>query len=177
MQYAVCPGCDNPIQIIGLYRLPANVRDPFGRHLCHDTQGLAPDDPVSREDCDYFKPRPHKKIDRKPHLDKQARKILACLIEKFDHVITIFQQETGISPDPKLLDHMLDTYRRERGYLYMGATMLNVPWIFAYMTDSQSLVFQHVKDNPELVEAIEAHVPDAEVQDGQIRPKKADSVR
>lgn len=55
--------------------------------------------------------------------------------------------------------------------------MLNVPWIFAYMTDSRSLVFQHVKDNPELVEAIEAHVPDAEVQDGQIRPKKADSLR
>ena len=172
MQYAVCPECDNPIQIIGLYRLPANVKAPYGRHLCHNADGVAQDDAPSREDCGYFKPQLRKKTDRKPRLDKRGRKILACLIEEFDHVITVFQQVTGISPGPKLLERMLDTYRRERGYLYMGATMLNVPWIFAYMTDSQSLVFQHIKHNPELVEAVEAHVPDAEIRDGRIRPKK-----
>jgi hypothetical protein len=32
-QYAVCPRCDNPIRIIGLYKRLENTPKPFGRHL------------------------------------------------------------------------------------------------------------------------------------------------
>ena len=67
---------------------------------------------------------------------------------------------------------MLDTYRRERGYLYTGATILNMPWVFAYMSDSQPLEYQHVQDNLELIDAIQEHASDARIENGQIVHRK-----
>lgn len=54
---------------------------------------------------------------------------------------------------------MLQRYKGERGYLYTGATLRNVPWIFAYMSDATRLFGQKVIGNAELVKAIAAEVP------------------
>lgn len=75
-QFAVCPACDNPIQIIGLYRLPKGVSRPYGKHATKSVPGLATLNPETRDACPYFKPRPFKKTDRRPKLDDHARKIL-----------------------------------------------------------------------------------------------------
>jgi len=68
---------------------------------------------------------------RKAVLDPVPRKILETLIDQFDHVVYLLQKETGIQFSPELLKQMLETYRSARGYLYYGATLQNVPWIFA----------------------------------------------
>lgn len=41
--YAVCPECDNPIQLIGLLRRQQDSlpRRPYGRHVGHDVPGVA----------------------------------------------------------------------------------------------------------------------------------------
>lgn len=36
-EFAVCPVCDNPIQIIGIYKKLENTDKPYGRHYNHDT--------------------------------------------------------------------------------------------------------------------------------------------
>lgn len=33
--FAVCPACDNPIQILGLYKKLANTDKPYGKHYNH----------------------------------------------------------------------------------------------------------------------------------------------
>ncbi|HFP6618499.1 TPA: hypothetical protein ACHJ3L_006367, partial [Pseudomonas aeruginosa] len=63
--FAVCPACDNPVQIIGLYHLPANVARPYGRHYARSVRDLAEADEEARENCPYFKPRVHQKTERK----------------------------------------------------------------------------------------------------------------
>lgn len=61
----------------------------------------------------------------------------------------------------------------ERGYLYTGATLRNVPWIFAYMSDATRLFGQKVSGNAELVKAIAAEVPGAEISStGRLESKK-----
>lgn len=67
-QFAVCPACDNPVQLVGLYELPPNVKNPFGKHATKSIRGIAPFDSEARNDCPYFKPRQHKKTERKPGL-------------------------------------------------------------------------------------------------------------
>lgn len=44
--YAVCPLCDNPIQIVGLFRRQeeSRARRPYGRHHRGDVPGLGRDD-------------------------------------------------------------------------------------------------------------------------------------
>ncbi|MBK1674733.1 hypothetical protein CKO35_15825 [Ectothiorhodospira shaposhnikovii] len=164
VQFAVCPACDNPIQIIGLYHLPPRVNRPFGRHLATGGEDLAPHDPEARENCPFFKPRPHQKTDRKQRLDGLPLKILQTLMTQFDRVVYLIQKETGLVFSTAMLRKMLDTYRAEKGYLYTGATLTNIPWVFAYMTDSQPLFMQKITSEA-LRNAVRSHVPAASITD------------
>lgn len=47
-QFAVCPACDNPVQLVGLYELPPNVKNPFGKHATKSIRGIAPFDSEAR---------------------------------------------------------------------------------------------------------------------------------
>ena len=172
-QFAVCPACDNPIQIIGLYRLPKSVSQPYGRHAGESIPRLARLDPASREACPYFKPRRYQKTDRKPCFDDQARKILQLLIDQFDRVVYLLGKQTGIWLTRKRLEDMLDTYRQMKGFMYMGATLINVPWIFAYMSNSFPLFYQKISDNPALAQAVSRSVPQAHIDErGRLTARK-----
>ncbi|WP_414041273.1 hypothetical protein ACJU26_04120 [Acidithiobacillus sp. M4-SHS-6] len=168
VQYAVCPACDNPIQIIGLYRLLERIHQPFGRHTGAAIRGLAELDPEERDNCPYFKPRPREKRARRKGLNPVSRKILGTLIEQFDRVVYLLRKQTGINFSQKLLRKMLETYRAERGYLYTGATLLNIPWVFAYMSDSQPIVGQYLRKDADadLMRAIRDMVPGVHISDG-----------
>lgn len=169
VQYAVCPVCDNPIQIIGLYRLPKHVRAPFGKHACKTIPDLAADDEAARERCPYFKPRQHDQHARKTTEDTQSQKILEILITQFDRVEYILRKQTGIRFSRAKLKSMLETYRETRGHLYTGATVINVPWIFAYMSNATALFKQHVSNNEALTEAVVQKVGGAQVGvDGRV---------
>lgn len=163
-QFAVCPACDNPIQLIGLYRLPPGVKHPFGKHTTHAVPGLANIDDEAREGCPYFKPRKHNKSDRKQRFEGVPRKVIELLVDQFDRVEYILRRQTGIKFSQRALRHMLRSYDGERGHLYMGATLRNVPWIFAYMSDSTGLYGQVIK-NEAMRSAILAHVPNATFDD------------
>ncbi|MCB1733674.1 MAG: hypothetical protein H6981_01370 [Gammaproteobacteria bacterium] len=162
--YAVCPGCDNPIQIIGLYKLPKGVTRPYARHANHSVPGLADLDVERRACCcPYYQPRPHHPASRRARLDGVARKILTTLIEQFDRVVYLLEKDTGVRFSRQHLRKMLTTYRYWQGYLYTGATLTNVPWIFAYMSNAQSLFNQRVDADSDLGKAILAGVPDANI--------------
>ncbi|HBO3826025.1 TPA: hypothetical protein L4T19_006382 [Pseudomonas aeruginosa] len=175
--FAVFPACDNPVQIIGLYHLPANVARPYGRHYARSVRDLAEADEEARENCPYFKPRVHQKTERKASVNGTPLKILKILIEQFDRVIYLLRKELGVNISQNLAIRMLEQYRRERGYLYTGATLTNIPWIFAYMADSQSLFGQLLLDD-DLVKAVSAEVPAASVDKyGRVSSKVDESGR
>lgn len=154
-QYAVCPNCDNPIAIIGLYTFSSDKK-PFGKHMPHAVAGIADSqfDEEDKANCFLFKPRKqYQQTDRKLKLDKLSEKALKLLINHFDQVIYILQKETGINFSKKLVTNMLQDYVANRGYLYSGIGPLNAPWTFAYMTNSHSLYRQFITDQG-LIEAI-----------------------
>ena len=162
-QFAVCPACDNPIQLVGLYQLPENVKNPYGKHTMSGVRGIAPLDTEARDNCPYFKPRQHQKTDRKARFDGVPRKIIKLLIEQFDRVVYILEKQTQVVLSPKALRGMLERYKGEQGFLYTGATLRNVPWIFAYMSDATPLFAQKVSGNDELTKAILTRVLEAKI--------------
>lgn len=162
-QFAVCPACDNPVQLVGLYELPANVKKPFGKHTVAGVLGVASLDVEARDNCPYYQPRQHKQTARKSRFDGIPRKIVALLIEQFDRVVYVLEKQTQVVLSLNALRGMLGRYKGEAGYLYTGATLRNVPWVFAYMSDATPLFAQKVKGNTELTDAIGVHVPEAEV--------------
>lgn len=40
-QYAVCPACDNPVQLIGLYRINKQTPYPYAKHHTQSLAGIA----------------------------------------------------------------------------------------------------------------------------------------
>jgi len=164
-QFAVCPACDNPIQLIGLYELPANVDKPFGKHTISGIPGLAPSDPEARENCPYLNPRQHDRAARRERFDGIPRKILMLLIEQFDRVVYVIEKQTDVVFSSNTLKGMLERYKGERGYMYTGATLRNVPWIFAYLSDATDLFAQKVVDNVALSNAILERASEARIDE------------
>jgi hypothetical protein len=74
--------------------------------------------------------------------------------DQFDRIIYILAKDTGIQISYKLARSMIETYMGEEGYLYTGATLRNVPWVFAYMSDAQSIFGQRIVDNEGFKQAI-----------------------
>lgn len=67
---------------------------------------------------------------------------------------------------------MLQAYRASEGYLYTGATLTNIPWIFAYMTNSTPLFGQRIYKNNDLVKSILEAIPAADItSDGRVTSK------
>lgn len=177
-QFAVCPACDNPIQLVGLYELPKNLDKPYGKHTTTGIQGVAPSDLEARECCPYFNPRQHEKTARKEGFEGTPRKILMLLIEQFDRVAYIIEKQTNVALSAATLRGMLDRYKGERGYMYTGATLRNVPWIFAYMSDATDLFGQKVAANEVLAKAIADRVPGALIdENGRLTAKVVPGVK
>lgn len=162
-QYAVCTNCNNPVQIVGLY---SNSIRPYGRHLSHMLPDIADYDQVERDQCFYYKPLGLRDSDRRAVIGRQTQIALKILIDNFDHVVALLKQDTGILFSEKLLGGMLERFKAERGYLYPGTTVLNIPWMFAYFSDSNSLWWQYCRDRSGLPNEISTALPHVQRETG-----------
>lgn len=164
VQYAVCPRCDNPAQIIGLYKRLENTPRPFGRHMRRSIPKLAE---YSQERYDYCplanpqKPDPDKKLSSR---DGLPNTLLALLLEQFDRVVYPLSKDTGIIFSDNLLKKMLQTFMDVDGCLYPWASTINLPWIFGYRAQLQSLYSQKIHKDGKLRRALEG-VPNVAFDD------------
>ena len=149
--FAVCPGCNNPIQIIGFYRKSEHTNSPYARHYGHSIRGLATYRQFAYDNCPYAAPRKYDASARRPAADPLGDRILDILVPNFDRVIWILEQDTGLKITSKLAEAMLMDYRGQQGHLYMGATLQNVPWTFAFMTLSKSLLGRRVTNDDDML--------------------------
>ncbi|MBZ9559069.1 MULTISPECIES: hypothetical protein [unclassified Modicisalibacter] len=159
--FAVCPGCDNPIQIIGFYRRSAHTPEPYARHYGRSIRGLSVYRQFAYDNCPYSAPRRYDRDARRSGSDPLGDKILDILVPNFDRVIYLLEQDIGLKITAKLAEQMLIDYRGQEGHQYMGATLQNVPWVFAYMTLSKSLVGRRVPGDEAMLDAVEKTVPGA----------------
>lgn len=121
--YAVCPGCENPIQVIGLYKNLESTPNPYGRHYGQSITGLALYDQESYQFCPYSNPeRSPDRAGRRNNKEGLPQKILDLLISNFDSIIYMLEQSTGIGISVSLAEKMLISYKGEEGHLYKAAT-------------------------------------------------------
>jgi hypothetical protein len=169
--YAVCPACDNPIQIIGLMEPPGDG-SLYARHIPKSILGLAAYRQESYDDCPLA-------VRNRTQVEKSAKKcapndigqkILGMLRDHFDRVILVLQKSIGIVISKNLAETLLDDYLAEDGHLYKYASPLNVPWMLAYMATSKSLVGRIILDE-EMRKAILDKVPQAAFSGEQLTRK------
>lgn len=167
--YAVCPECENPVQIIGLYKPLKHTDRPYGRHTGKPIAGFTHFDAEAHEWCPYVKRQQPGRNDRKKKIEGLPLEILNRIALRFPEMVAIIEHDTGISLSESLARKFLQSYLEEQGYLYTGATLRNVPWMIAYFSDSQRLFRQRISENKALHEAVIRSIPNAAIdKDGRL---------
>ena len=168
--YAVCPACNNPIQIIALYKRNENSPQPYGKHIPKSINGLAKYNHGAYLTCPYANPGMSLKKDNlRSDGDSLSLEILSFLKQQFDRVIYILQRETGIIFNEKLLKDMLISFLRMHGHQYAGINLCNLPWIFAYMTTAQSLFGKRLQNDCPLMMSLKKRKEIAFSEDNRIQ--------
>ena len=164
--YAVCPACNNPVVIVGLY----GKDRPFARHHTHSVPRLTEYDADNFRCCPLANPGLTFPIELRLGVSDLSREIIRILRDNFDVVIKIIAQEVGIKISANMARKMLKQYLAASGYRYIRATLLNVPWAFARLIPANSLYMQYLYMDGPLYAAIREKIPIASFSDeGQLQ--------
>jgi hypothetical protein len=133
--FAVCPACNNSIQVMNLY----HESEPLhAKHNLNSAVGLQ--NSITLTYCPYYSNKPRLTQDaRRANEDEISSQIKQCLIEHFDRVAFLIKDTIGLRYSKAQLQRMLNVYHNSRGWLYSGANLLNVPWVFLYQSRSQNM--------------------------------------
>ncbi|MET0017979.1 hypothetical protein [Oscillibacter sp.] len=164
--FAVCPACDNPIQLIGLYKNTAESgRKPYGKHTCQTIPNLAEYDQDAYLDCPYSDPRRTPPTARRKAESRLSRQIIQLLHDQFDRVIHILSKETGICFSTALSKKMLEGYIVREGWSFRNAAPYNLPWAFVEGQVALPLYGQRICADCALHDAIAYNYPAARFEE------------
>ncbi|WP_208423016.1 hypothetical protein [Latilactobacillus fragifolii] len=183
--YAVCPKCDNPIQIVGLQKNTSESgRKPYGRHNKGDVIGLAPYSEIDYLECPFSNPSWVKKPGKRSPKSPLANRTLRAMRDYFDCVIKLLEERTGLRFSRNLAKQMLESYLLDEGWLYRQATLNNIPWILGESSPAIPLFGRYLYKDSALSQAIHTKCTDIALEPAaysadlvQIRNKPGQFIR
>lgn len=147
--YAVCPACLNPVQIIGVKTELRNTPEPYAKHTTEEIPGLdAVIDEVSYRNCPYADPNSRQKNQR--YTLRSPSYLSKLIIELFwtqlDRIFYIIERELPISIPWHLKKQILKDFVGYKGWRHPEITLLNVPWMLLYCSNYYPLWRCEIKD-------------------------------
>ncbi|WP_299846339.1 hypothetical protein [uncultured Paracoccus sp.] len=130
--YAVCPWCDNPIQLKALYRRDT-IKRPHGSHTGKPQAGVGRFDLSRQLNCPYRLTRqPGAKDDRRPR-SEDDRALIAFVRDEFDRIVLTLRRDLGVSFSNDAARRMLQSWFENSGFLYRHINFRNLPWMIVYL--------------------------------------------
>ena len=129
---AVCPRCNNPVVILGVYKKINQAA--HARHTKEtDIPGVASYNEDKYMHCPYHRKSANYVMEYIPETEESQRKELYKIAkEHYDKAIYLLQKETGIYITLKMAEDLAKNYTAMRVYNYIDATLYNVPWYLLY---------------------------------------------
>lgn len=173
--FAICPQCENPIQIIGLYKNTIEGgQKPYGKHYNKSIPKLAAYHKEDYLNCPYSSPNWKKPTAKRPVESIVAKEILCLLRDQFDRVVYILSHDTEIQIGYNLARSMLQTYLGQEGWRYRAATLNNLPWIFGLSQKATPLFGRSILKNGELHKALNDQCPDVLFKESSLYSTSSD---
>ena len=153
--YGICPYCDSPIQLLGIIReIKCN---PYGKHCGKNIPYVGKHNQQAFEYCPYNSGRKAvTKNDRKGQISEREVRIYNLIREHFDQIIYIIKQDSGLYISNQRARQMLQLACVRTVWQYPEIDEANIPWIFMYICDSQSLFGRYVRENSELFKVLKS---------------------
>lgn len=149
--YAVCPECDNPIQLIGLLRRQQDSlpHRPYGRHIGHDVPGVAVYDEDAYLSCPFSDPGYWRTDRKRKPSNPTGQALYRIMRDRFDRVEYAWRESSGLLLGIKSLRRALTVWRNDKGWLNYGSTYHNLPQMLFFGLPQETLYGQCVsKDSP-----------------------------
>lgn len=136
--FALCPACKNPVLLVNRIVPTTKAEILYAKHAGYDVDGIADHDQAEYLDCPFSRPAKFDSKSRRTGV-RTSNDIRKALLHHFDFVIKQLEEATGISFTDPVIQSMADDFANNRGYEYKAITLFNLPFGFAYMTESKDL--------------------------------------
>lgn len=145
--FAICPICDNPIQIVGLFK--ATERKPYGKHYNRDIE-LAKHCEQQYRYCPYAKhtyQTPNNIL--KENTTDYEIGVYNTLREHYDCVIYLAEQISGLLFSLKLAEEYLKGFLGNCAHQFSLSSYYNLPWVLLHAQYAKPCYHKLVrKDSP-----------------------------
>lgn len=144
---ALCPRCNNPVAILGIYK-KINVA-PHAKEV--NIPNVAQYDEYKFQNCPYHNKRADyikEYVDETEELQRQDLYKIAK--EHYDKAIYLLQKETGIYITLAMAETLAENYVIMRAYNYIDATVYNIPWYLIYSFHGFPLYHMIIRKNSTL---------------------------
>ena len=130
----MCPACENPVQLIGLYkRIRNDAMQPYAKHYNRDAE-IAKHNEYTYKFCPYASHiYTSQTYETKTEVSELEYNIYCILRENFDAAVYLMQQISGLYLSKAEIQDLLRDYIVNDGHLYYGATIYNLPWMLLYI--------------------------------------------
>ena len=152
--FGICPACDNPIQLIGLYKELKNMDNPYRKHYNKDV-AIAIHNEQAYQFCPYSS-HIYNNAERmlKDELTEFERNIYYTVRDYFGQAIYLLKEITGLMINEKYATQILQEYLAGQGYMYYGATYYNIPWMLLYFCSAKPVYGKLVCDGSPLYDML-----------------------
>jgi hypothetical protein len=130
--YAVCPQCENVIQIRGLFHDDRK----YGAHAGKSIEGFRPYNLQDYDYCPYScKGKRLPKERRKPleNLNGKDRHVYQTVRDYYDLAVRFAKLKFGFAISNEMARRILEEYILSEGYLYPQNSVSNIPYMLVYL--------------------------------------------
>ncbi|HBC3519746.1 TPA: hypothetical protein ACVU5C_004781 [Vibrio parahaemolyticus] len=153
--YALCPDCNNPIQLVNRYSKTTKSNTLYARHVLGSVAGIANYSQTNYDNCELKNPtRFDEKIRRKP--GKKTNSLKLMFEQHIDLIISQLEKQLPIKLSDNTIKSMIADFIKNKGYEYRAVNVYNMPLAFAYLTEAQDLYGCFIK-NPTMAAGIKMH--------------------
>lgn len=147
---ALCPRCNNPVAILGIYK-KIDVA-PHARHAKGiNIPNVAQYNEYRFQNCPYHKKNSNYIKEYVPETEEPQRQELYKIArEHYDKAIYLLQKETGIYITLHMAEALAENYAIMRAYNYIDAAIYNIPWYLLYSFNGFPLYHMMIRKNTTL---------------------------
>ena len=158
--FAVCPKCENPIQLINV--VGASTANPrqYGKHENERVDGFDFFDGHALRTCPLMVRNQNPKRDDRRPMSETSNRIIQLATENFDRIVKLLRRELGVNFSDNYALTMLEDWMRAEAYNYTGANLENIPWMIAYFASTINIYGRYLMAGDELAEAITVRMPE-----------------
>lgn len=151
--HALCPICENPITIVGLYRKEDSGRKPYGKHHKGTIPKLAVYDEEAYLNCPFSHPTLKHHGKRNP-TSKTSHELYRLMYDQFDRVIYIWNKTMPIFLSNTFALDQLRAWIVNKEWLNYSVTYFNLPYMLNYTGPALKLICRLVKEDSELAKSL-----------------------